>query len=258
MRRLVQSGFLSSFLNMPWLTAGGTTYSEKVLATATANLIAYWPLWETAGAVADNLEGTAARDGAYTGVTLNSSTGPDGKPVPLFDGANDYCEIYTASFSTAFNGDEGSAMVWAKVSGVGVWTDGTSRAVLYMGAAATNYITLLRPADNGNFLFRYRAQGINEDLVKSSLSTTSWVCYGLTWSQAAAAGNGEVKAYYNGIQEGATQAIANAWVGALVDNSCFVGAVTIIPGQVWDGYLAHAAVWTTPLTPAQMLALATV
>jgi hypothetical protein len=59
------------------------TYKDKVLGTVPDDLIAYWTLAETSGSTADNAEGTAARDGTYTGVTLNSSTGPDGQPVGL-------------------------------------------------------------------------------------------------------------------------------------------------------------------------------
>ena len=58
--------------------AGGATYYKKVLATEPANLLAYWPLNEGSGSVADNLEGTAARDGAYTGVTLGQAGIGDG------------------------------------------------------------------------------------------------------------------------------------------------------------------------------------
>ena len=49
-------------------------YSEKVLALSP---IAYWPLWEAAGAVAEDISGNGF-DGAYTGVTLGQTGIGDG------------------------------------------------------------------------------------------------------------------------------------------------------------------------------------
>ena len=45
-------------------------------------------------------------DGAYTGVTLGQDGIGDGNTCPLFDGANDFLDFYSAGFSSAFNGDQ--------------------------------------------------------------------------------------------------------------------------------------------------------
>ena len=240
------------FRRIPFIGGGG--YSGKVLGTATANLIGYWPLWETAGAVADNLEGTAARDGAYTTVTLNSSTGPDGRPVGLWDGTNDYCHVYSDSFRDAFNGSEGTIALWAKVSGAGVWTDSTERKLFMFRVDANNSIYARRNTADGRIDYYYVSGGTTQTRVKTAISATGWMHFGLTWSKAGDA----VKAYYNGVQEGATLTGLGIWAGVVVPAQTILGALITTPNHVWDGYLAHAAVWTTPLTVAQILALATV
>jgi len=56
---------------------GPNGYINKVLSIQPNNLLAYWPLNETSGTNADNAEGTATRDGTYTGVDLNQIAGPD-------------------------------------------------------------------------------------------------------------------------------------------------------------------------------------
>ena len=88
---------------------GGTwsQTTQKVITTQADNLIVYWPLWETSGTTIDNYEGTAARDGTYSSVTLGETGIGDGKTSPRFDGTNDYCAIHTTSLQSAFNGAEG-------------------------------------------------------------------------------------------------------------------------------------------------------
>ena len=78
------------------------TYIQKVLGIEPGNLIAYWPMSEPSGGIAINAEGTAARNGAYTGVTLAQPGIGDGNTCPLFDGANDFNNVYSASLDAAF------------------------------------------------------------------------------------------------------------------------------------------------------------
>ena len=247
----------TSDIHVPRYFAPGG-YSKKVLSIAPANLIAYWPLWETSGATADNLEGTAARDGAYTGVTLNSSTGPDGRPVGLWDGANDYCNIYSASLNTAFNGAEGTVALWAKVSAAGVWADGLLRYNIRLTVDGNNFVNLKKLAAANGIQYDYKAGGTLLSRAVGSISTTGWYNIAMTWSKSAG-GDGEVRGYYNGIQQGATLTALGVWAGALTSTACIIGADdTPSPGFVWDGLLAHVAVWNTPLTPAQIALLAVI
>jgi hypothetical protein len=227
-------------------------YGNKVLSTENANLIGYWPMWEPSGAVADNYEGTAARDGAYTGVTLAQTGIGDGRTCPLFDGTNDFCDIYSVSFRDALNGAAGTAAIWVKAV-AGLWTDGATDMALVMRVDANNRIELSNNANN-TILWLYRAGGTSESISKAGLSTTSWVHIAITWDKTANA----MKAYWNGIQEGATQTIAGIWAGTLDASRTVVGASSTGPTGPWDGNLAHCAVWTKALSDAQILALATV
>ena len=99
------------------LAGGG--YSDKVLGYSP---IAYWPLWEASGATAEDISGNGF-DGAYTGVTLGQEGIGDGNTCPLFDGANDYVDIYSAGFAGALMRLRVPLTGWMKVFNAGVWTD---------------------------------------------------------------------------------------------------------------------------------------
>ncbi|MFV1969356.1 MAG: hypothetical protein ACC628_28375, partial [Pirellulaceae bacterium] len=60
-------------------------------------------MWEASGSISDDLS-PQGNDGAYTGVTLGQPGIGDGRTCPLFDGANDYNNIYSAALNTDFDG----------------------------------------------------------------------------------------------------------------------------------------------------------
>jgi hypothetical protein len=224
-------------------------YTNKVKALAP---IAYWPLAEPSGSVATDESGNS-RNGAYTGVDLGQTGIGDGRTCPLFDGTNDYTDIYSASLASAFNKDEGTAAIWLKVAEAGVWTDATTRRLLVLQADANNRILLTKGSTNNQLVIAYTAGGTTEQ-VTITASSTAWLHLAMTWSKAA----DEVKAYFNGTQSGSTQATLGTWSGSLASTTTLLGAISKTPTQVWNGYLAHAAIWTTPLSAAQIATLAVV
>ena len=235
-------------------SAGGS-YTSKVRGIEAASLIAYWPQSEAAGAIADNAEGTAARDGAYTGVTLGQPGIGDGLTCPLFDGVEDFNKVYSVSLNTAYTGTAGSIFVWAKVSGAGVWTDLGWRRVIEIGDGGSNKMVIFRPSANGLLQWEHKGNGTSKTITKAGLSTTDWMHLGLTWDDGVV---DEAKMYYNGAQEGVTQTGLGNWAGNLSATFTNVGCNNnAIPAHLWSGYLAHAAIWTKALSGAQILELAT-
>lgn len=238
-----------------WSVAGG--YIGKVLSIAPANLLAYWPLNEIAGAVADNATGLAARDGAYTGVTLADAIGPDGMNyAPLFDGANDRVNIFTESLAAAYNQRLGSAAIWAKVANVGVWTDGAVRRILTLGGwwdgAIWSTQDIQKYLDNDLVFERLVGDG-SSDWCATTTINAAWIHVAATWNEA-----GQAILYLNGVAVSIdpTPVVLNA--GGLSANHLNIGAYDNVPTEVWSGWLAHSAIWDVVLTPAQILELATV
>lgn len=234
----------------------GLTYAQKVLAIDPASLITYYPLTELAGVTADNLEGTAARDGTYTGATLADALFLNGDPMPRFDGANDFVDIYSLSLDGVFNSGEGTFGAWAQVFNAGVWTDGAFRNVAEIGVNATNRIILQKSSVNNTFSWTHASTAGGALTRTAIFSGTGLFHVALTWSVIA----DEVRAYLNGIQQGATiNGVAAFAVGGLAVTGCVLGARSTVPNNPWNGWMSNAGtIWTTPLTPAQILSLATV
>jgi len=237
-------GFTLDFLTK--LCPGGRPYYKKVLSYAP---IAYWPLWEPAGAVANCLV-NPAQNGTHVGVTLGQPGIGDGKTCPYFDGANDNTNIYTPTFAGIFNGAEGSLLAWARVAGAGVWTNGVVCRVVTLRADADNRVIVYKNSDSNKLTWFYEANDVSEQIDKDSVSSLDWMCMGFSWS-ASAGVDGEVKAYYfvsgAGGQQGATQTALGVWAGVLDITSTNIGARLTTPSNVWNGYLAHVAVWTRAL-----------
>lgn len=226
-------------------------YFERILDTGP---IAYWIQGEAAGLVAIDQINSPAQDGTYVGVTLGQPGIGDGNTSPLFDGINDYNDIWTPAFSAAFNGIEGSALIWVRVSAIGVWTDGASRYGVVLRGGPNDYVEVFKRPFNPDIRIRYRSGGVNKDFDQTFPApghNQNWLSFGVTWSAAS----GQCQGYYAGLPIGAPQA-AGVWGAAgLVVGFTVVGAFRTIPQLVWDGYIAHVPVWDRPLTPAEMLSL---
>ena len=229
----------------------GGTYAERVLAYSP---LIYFPLNELSGTNAANLGSLgASADGTYTGATLNNAPGPDGKDgAPLFDGTDDNVNIYTAALATAFDGDEGTLMLWQKVYSAAVWTDDTYRFGLILGYNTSNRIQLLKgnDADSNELVASRRASNTNKK-ASTAVTPTAWFHHAITWSTTA----DEQRNYYAGSQYGTTQTSLGSWTGTLADTWCYIGAYNngTLP---WYGWLAHAALFDYPMTATQIADLA--
>lgn len=229
-------------------------YADKVLATESANLIAYWPQWEPSGTTADNYEGTAARDGTYDTVTLGQTGIGDGRTCPLFDGSDSYTDIYSASLNTAFDTGEGTIAGWVKVYNSGVWTDSTERRMFTLRTDWTNQASIYKTTANNEVAF-YRAATGDNIATSTSVSTTAWFHVAITWSLTA----GELKGYVDGSQIGSTESISGTWQGALNSAECNIGCKNNgTPTSPFYGWLAHCPVWTKALSGSDITDLATV
>jgi hypothetical protein len=233
------------------LLGAPSTYIDKVKGIESSNLIGYWPMNENTGSVAYDFS-IQVNNGAYTGVDLAYTAGPDGQGCPYFDGTNDYNNIYSAGLSSDFDGDEGTIALWIKVSAAGVWTDGTVRTMMRLRADAENYVEIYKSNTNNALNMVYEAGNTMSTRSITSISDTGWFCLTMTWSASA----DEVNYYKDGTSVATKRTGLGTWAGSLT--SGFIGAQDSVPLEVWDGYLAHGAVWTTPLTAAQIASLAAI
>jgi hypothetical protein len=226
------------------MAAGGDlTYSDQVLSLSP---LAYWPLNEATGTAAVDLVG--AHNGVYSGVDLAQVQTPF--VAPLFGGADDFCNVYSAWLNTNFNGSEGTMALWAKVYDAAVWTDATNRTIMKF-AAGGNEVYLRRSTTNNQLQWIYVAGGVTDPVTSTSFGgQTGWIHLAFTWSKS-----GEVvTAYGNGAVVN-TSATLGVWSGALTNTVCVIGAASTTPTNVWNGWLAHAAVWNRPLSASEVASL---
>ena len=235
------------------LMPGRARYFKKVLSVEPASFIGYWPLWEGSGTKAEDISGKA-RHGTHVGVTLGQPGIGDGRTSSLYDGSLDYTNIYSPALAAAFNGAEGTLLIWAKVANAGVWTDGTLRVLVDL-QGGTDRIYIDRTATNNQLEFKYDAGATETIITDTSLAaTTGWFCLALSWSKSGDA----VKAYISGAQVGTTQTGLGTWTQVLNTSFCIIGAYNVAPNYVWSGTLAHDALWSKALTATQIAYLSRV
>ena len=112
-----------------------------------------------------------------------------------------------------------------------------------------NYVYVRKQAAANQIRFIYQAGGVVEQYVHN-ISTTDWFRVSITWSKA-----GDVVWYYVDGAQITSDTVLGNWAGALANTNTVVGAASTAPVEVWDGYLAHCAVWNRPLPDAAIYAL---
>jgi hypothetical protein len=224
--------------------AGGKrrAYWERVMSL---NPIAYWPLWEAAGATADDLMNLG--DGTYEGVDLGQIGIGDGNTCPLFD--TDAVNIYSAALNTNFNRDKGWLMVWAKPLNVGFWTDGADHYVVDLWSV-DGYLRVYKPTVSNVLRLQLNNGGTTKERVVVDRMTANWVQVFLTWDKAA----DEFIPYIDGSKFGPTLTGLGDWSAALNANITCLGSLRRdTKERPWSGWIAHAAIGAGSVLSAQQI-----
>lgn len=224
-------------------------YQEKILGIKPGNRIAYWPLFSSVGTTAYERTGVSG-NGTHSSVTLGNAVAPGGGNAALYDGVNDYTDIYTANFESNFNGDKGTLFGWCKVSGVGVWTDGTARYVVRFFAGSTNNFEVVKSGGNNRIDVVRDAGGTSIPQPITSFSVTDWFSFMMTWDTGA----DEQKFYINGALD-ETDSGLGSFSGPFDTSRVLIGAGTKTGTGVWDGWISHVAVWDDVLSLTEYLEL---
>jgi hypothetical protein len=226
-------------------------YSDLVLATQPTHLLAYQPLWDLSGTASTDIKN--GRNGAYrNGALLGQSGIGDGKTSVWFDGSNDFINLSNAALAAAFNGTEGSLLIWVKLD-ASILQDGVAHQILYLvSTTSSNFINIKKATTNNDISIIYQSGGVlrSRDYLAA---TDQWTCIALTWTHA----NNQMRAHINGVNSGGDfNGGLSSWpVEALDTNKMFIGATTTVPTSVSKGNFAHFAVWDIALTTEEIYAL---
>ena len=220
-------------------------YLGKVLATDSSNVIAEWALDEAAGATNVNDYSPENNDGTPSNVTFGSTGIGDDRTSASFNGTTSYINVFSSALATDFNGAEGTFSIWAYSAN---WADSTERTLVYLrDAAYNNYIYLHKYTTNNISVVR-RAAGGADKVVSFGVSGSGWKHVVGKWSESG----DYLKLYVNGSEVG-TPASS---IGTYGNDPTFwdLGAGDS-HGVPWNGTLAHAAMWKSAISDAQILAL---
>ena len=229
---------------VPFKGGGVLSYVQRVIAGYSP--VAAWAHDELSGSTI--VEAVNGYDGSYVSATLGDSTGPDGSPVPRYDGINDRSVLTNASLDGPFNGDAGTFLIWLKVFDVGVWTDGVQRRIVKMDSDGGDMLEFTRHIDN-KLRMREVLGGVFNSFTYSGLSFTDWSLCGLRWSWSSP--NTTTEGIYEATI-GGPRVHAGRWSGSLADFT--VGAQTdgTLP---WNGWFGAAFLFDSALEQATVTAI---
>lgn len=169
-----------------------------------------------------------------------------------FDALTSFLNNYSAELNSKFNPAAGTLIAFAKVSGAGVWTDGTARYIVVVGVDSNNIIVLRRSNVNGQ-LNVIHIEGGTTDVVTitsaSTLSTLGYFMIVITWDTLV---SNRIEAFYNGSSAG-TSIIAGGIEGNLSPTDTVIGSLNTTPNNVWDGDIDHVGLANRVLLAGEIL-----
>lgn len=219
-----------------------TPYTQTIINTFGSDIVAFWPLTETTGVVANDI--VNSRNGSYSGTyTLADTVGPDGT-YPSFAGTGGI-DVYSASLSSAFPSDEGSIILWGKVTDNSVWSDGSANPLAFFRVDASNFVRIQRYTTNNTLQWQYMAGGVNKTVILNA-NTTEWFQAAITWSKS----QDLVKTYFKGQQNYYNFTGLGTWTGSL--SSTFTKLFMSTAGSWWDGSGANVVLLNRPATATEI------
>lgn len=228
-------------------------YAKKVKGICGTSLIGYWPNWDK-GSTAFDFSGRK-HHGTHTGVTLGQPGIGDGRMSGLYDGVNDFTNVYSAALAAAFNSQELTIFAHIRMLAAGVWTDSTVRYIARIAVNGSNEVNIRRGTTNNQMVSEYVAGGTTKGVSLSSVGPRlDFFSWGITVSKSA----NQVKVFYQGLQTGATQTSLGTWAGELSTTQCCIGSANITPSGVTSGFIQHVILCNAALPPAAIAELARV
>lgn len=226
-----------------------SSYTEKVRRIKNASLVAYWPMNEYSGTSAIDLGSqwsTNGEHGTYTAVKLANRYAPDGSPAPYFDGSTSKLNVYVAASEDSTL--VGTVSAWFAMEKN--YLDGTTLGRIFsMGVDANNVVLLEKTATANTMRAAYIAGSTTKSVSPTIYARlggqkAEWHHLAMTYS----ATDDAVKVYLDGLQSSTTQTSLGTWSGSVASTIYVVGASATTPSNVFKGWIAHVAQWTSVLT----------
>jgi len=232
------------FLALLPLTANALNYEQRVRHITGNDLMRHFDLTDRSGTAAVDRSPVGTNATYTNSPTLSAIVGSDGKRAPLFDGVDQH--VVLGNLSPLGNSLDFTVIIWAKVSAVGVWTDGIARQMMLLRSDTSNRIELAKLLDDNTIVAFVRAGGSNSALNLGSMTTTEWFCFGMECSGTTH------EVFFNGVSQGTIN--SSAWTGSAAWDGGWLSRADT-NSKFWDGYLSNAIISDTALSPAAMMVL---
>ncbi len=187
--------------------------------------------------------GANALDGTPVRVGLDGSEG-------YCDGDNSYIQLPASAIEAAgFDASRFGIAIRAQVTSADIWSDGVGRGLFNLGADASNFIDLRRSAGANSLRARHVGGGTTTQI---SITASPTALFGLGMTvDIDAGGSGELKAFLDGAQTGATGTSLGTFVNSLVDSLSVVGALSSSAVNVWQGGIQEVILTLNAIVPTE-------
>jgi hypothetical protein len=229
-------------------------YWQKAQGIDPANIVAHWAINDKAGSVAEDIS-PQGNDGVHTAVSLAQPGIGDGWTSGLYDGSTSVTALHSAGFEADLDLNEISIALFGKMSGAGVWTDGSEDRIFNMDGAAGNFYLMRKSSANNQLDVLRKANGqATQTRSISSFSPSGFFHFGFTASR----NDDEFKLYIAGAQSGSTLTSLPLFSGPLNVGGTVLGAGNTGAALAWNGYIQHVIIWKSIRSLAEFGELATV
>lgn len=209
------------------ILGGEDAYWKKVRQLFGSTLIAYWPLWETSGTVAQDFSGNG-RNAAYVNtLTLAGATSQAGKPCPTF--VDGQVNLYSTSFKDAILPalkTTGFISLYLKTSAAENWLTGAAEqyALDISAPSTTDYLRILiNPASVQRLIWLTIKMGGTSKVTSFYTKTLNWMHFFVTWDNVTHVADLWINGVYRSSITGMSDFTAS--VTDLVSTYCCLGGL---------------------------------
>jgi len=233
---------------------GGSKYSSNYIPTIKTlfgtDIIQYLSLGDRTGTIAKD-ESDNNFDGLHVNTTLGSPGIGDGyKSTEFVAASSSYVDLYSTGLRDAFNKDEGSILIWAKIPQT-TWDISATHGIVSLNADGNNYVKIEKTSTD-RITLSYKANATANTQILTSVADVGWVHYAITWSLS----NDRVNTYRKGLQSGATMTGLGTWnpLKPLYSLNCRIGSIAAGSELYMSGYEAHYILLNREATASEVLA----
>jgi hypothetical protein len=232
--------------------SGAMSFDDKLMTTYTAQM--WWNFADITGSTVPAYQNPTL-DGTQVGFATQNAASPIASEtglVPLLDGTSDYANLFSSAFATAFNKQEFSILIFAKMANVAAWGSPNRflANITSVAAGDVEAVRIVRAGAAGALrynLFLNTTDYVNNDVTPATHGNTlNWYMFTATYKEGV-----RLKSYFNST-EIVNRVVSGLHILTTNPITFVVGAQDNVPAQVHDGWIGGVAIWNRELTATEV------